>query len=402
MKHQPGSIMATTLHMPTFILGIVVLLYLASFVVFAVIRIVTGVSIQRLGYLSLRRISYEPKDGIKIEIRKLGLIFRRPTYSQPAWLSFVISDSQITVDLRKKAGTQDGEDLQAGKNQRRGERDAKNKPQKTEDTGEESKKRKMWDALQKFRSLLNRARKLVRYIRLVDVVITNAALVVTDVGTINIGSTTIMADTRREVVDRSRLFDHCVNLEPQQNPVEIKFSTKSVLFTPDGKESHEILDHCIVHAYGVLESGLEGVKDSAMAVKLGRMSIPYDVIMDCLQKYKAMRDGGSRKPSKRNLAKSLGVLMEEMAMPGSRTERMAEAVMEWKELLRSLLEGIKEIQFAIGHLVICKEVRSVQPAGKPLLVNIMMKELGMDIYRLDQKSPAHLMYALCVPPLRFS
>ena len=84
--------------------------------------------------------------------------------------------------------------------------------------------------------------------------------------------------------------------------------------------------------------------------------------------------------------------MEEMAVAGSRTERMAEAVMEWRVLLKSLLEGIKEIQLAIGHLVVSKRVHSVQPAGKPLIVTVTMKELGVDLHRLDQKSPAHQMY----------
>ncbi len=45
---------------PTFVLGVAVLLYLSSFVLFAVVRITTGLSIQRLGYFSLRRVAYVP------------------------------------------------------------------------------------------------------------------------------------------------------------------------------------------------------------------------------------------------------------------------------------------------------------------------------------------------------
>ncbi|KAK8076425.1 mitochondrial protein from FMP27-domain-containing protein [Apiospora phragmitis] len=89
---------------PTFIFGVIVLLYITSFVLFAVLRIVTGISIQRIGYFSLRRLAYTPKDGIKIEIRGLGLNVHRPTFSQPTWLSIVVSELVVTVDIKELEG----------------------------------------------------------------------------------------------------------------------------------------------------------------------------------------------------------------------------------------------------------------------------------------------------------
>jgi len=52
---------------PSSVLGLVVLFYLLSFVLFAIVRIATGVSIQRIGYLSLRHIAYTPRDGVRID-----------------------------------------------------------------------------------------------------------------------------------------------------------------------------------------------------------------------------------------------------------------------------------------------------------------------------------------------
>src|SRR6266496_4053672 len=93
---------------PTFILAIFVLLYLSSFVLFAIIRIVTGLSIQRIGYFSLRRLAYVPRDGFKIEIRGLGLNVHRPTFAQPTWLSIVVSELAITIDIRELEGNKPG------------------------------------------------------------------------------------------------------------------------------------------------------------------------------------------------------------------------------------------------------------------------------------------------------
>src|ERR1700712_3769751 len=104
---------------PSFIFGVIVLLYLSSFILFAILRILTGISIQRLGYFSLRRIAYTPKDGIKIEIRGLGLNLHRPTFAQPTWLSIVLTELAITVDLQaaegeKTAGTPDTDETTDG------------------------------------------------------------------------------------------------------------------------------------------------------------------------------------------------------------------------------------------------------------------------------------------------
>ena len=94
-----------------FLAGLLLLIYLLSFVLFAFIRIATGVSIQRLGLRGLRRIAFTPKDGLRIEIRGLGFSLHRPTFAQPTWVSVVLTELTVTVDLKalgekpqKKAG----------------------------------------------------------------------------------------------------------------------------------------------------------------------------------------------------------------------------------------------------------------------------------------------------------
>ena len=81
------------------VLGSLAFLYLSTFVVFALIRIATGISIQRLGYLSLRRIAYTPKEGIRVDIRRLGLHVHYPSFARPTWVSVRLSDIKVTVDI---------------------------------------------------------------------------------------------------------------------------------------------------------------------------------------------------------------------------------------------------------------------------------------------------------------
>ncbi|KAL7273053.1 Protein SABRE [Rhizina undulata] len=383
--------------LPTFALGIVVLLYLSTFIIFAVLRVLTGLSIQRVGYLSLKRISFAPKDGIKLEVRKLGLLLHRPTFAQPTWISIVIQDSHVTVDLKRlEAAEEDEKGKKAkGKGKEKPNVEANGNANANAETLKEAKGKAL-KKMEKIWEKMAKADKWMKYVQMVDVVVTNMNLTVVEVGTVQIGSMTVMVDTRRKN-DRDLRFDHCNALKGNQNPVELMFTTRSVLFFTEKKEPTEIMDHLVFNIYGVLEKDVQGIMDAAVAIKFGRISIPCDEILACVEKFKRLKKPGakqSRTPTVKEPGASLGTLMEEIAvLPAeSRTKRISEAVKESQELLQSFLNGFKEIQFAIGYLLVSKSVATVQPTGKPLRVIIGMKELGMDLHRLDQKSPAHRMY----------
>src|SRR5947207_14776468 len=81
----------------TSLLGALVILYLSSLVFFAIVRIITGVSIRRLGYLSLRGIGYA-KNGVQLDIKRIGLVLHRPTFSQPTWISLIIREAAIVLE----------------------------------------------------------------------------------------------------------------------------------------------------------------------------------------------------------------------------------------------------------------------------------------------------------------
>jgi hypothetical protein len=380
---------------PTFIFGVVVLLYLSSFILFAILRIVTGISIQRIGYFSLRRLAYTPKDGIKIEIRGLGLNLHRPTFAQPTWVSVVLTEFAITLDLSAtdKAGdTEDGasssvEDA-VGPNC---EFEPKRKPPSR--TASFSPQRsKSWERLTSIKERIKRMHRNINWIRMVDVVATNSSVTLVDVGQIQVGSLTMAVDTRRKMVDRARMFSHIKTAKKDQRPAEWMITIRSVLFTPDGKDSLEVLDHATLNIHGLLYKELDGLRDAAIALKLGRVHIPYDDIKTCINRYKGARNFYTRRRDSDAQEISVTDLIKELDRPGSREERLVQTVSDSKEFVSSILRGIKEVQFAVSYVGFTKKVDSVQPHGTPIYVNASMKEAGVDLHRLDQKSPAHRMY----------
>ncbi|QSZ37132.1 hypothetical protein DSL72_009225 [Monilinia vaccinii-corymbosi] len=385
---------------PTFIFGVTVLLYLSSFILFAIIRIITGISIQRIGYFSLRRLAFTPKDGVKIEIRGLGLNIHRPTFAQPTWLSIVLTGLAITLDLKVLDGdkaTPSPDEAGAVAEERQDESSSKVeseiKPLARHATSFEPHRSKMWKQLTSIKDRIKRLHRNIHWIQMVDIVASNSSVTVGDVGNIQLASLTMALDTRSKTVDRGRIFTHVKKENSNQRPAEWMLTIRSVLFTPEGGESLEVLDHLTLSIHGVLYKELDGLRDAAIALKLGRVHIPYDDIIICINKYK-----GRRKPRKTKEGKappediSVASLIGELERPGSEEENLVQTVSDYKEFASSILRGIKEVQFAVSFVGFSKKNTSVQPSGSPMYLNASMKEFGLDLHRLDQKSPAHRMY----------
>ncbi|TVY84876.1 UPF0648 protein [Lachnellula suecica] len=381
---------------PTFIFGVFVLLYLSSFILFAVLRILTGISIQRVGYFSLRRLAYTPKDGIKIEIRGLGLNLHRPTFAQPTWLSIVLTELALTVDLKATEGEKgaDSEDVPEivieGVDGPSCEFEPKKKPASRK-ASVGVQRSKSWERLNGMKERIKRMHRKINWIRMVDVVATNTSVTVVDVGQIQVGNFTMAVDTRRKMVDRGRMFSHVKTAKKSQRPAEWMLTLRSVLFTPEGRESLEILDHATLNIHGLLYKELDGLRDAAIALKLGRVHIPYDDITTCINRYKGCL-GLYEKETSENEEISVKEIIEELDQPGSREENLVQTVSDSKEFVSSILRGIKEVQFAVSFVGFTTKISSIQPRGSPVYLNASMKEVGVDLHRLDQKSPAHRMY----------
>ncbi|OIW33364.1 hypothetical protein CONLIGDRAFT_677157 [Coniochaeta ligniaria NRRL 30616] len=383
---------------PTFIFGIFVLLYLSSFVVFAVIRILTGLSIQRVGYFSLRRLAYTPHDGFKIEIRGLGLHVHRPTFAQPTWLSIVVDELVVTVDITELEGRKYNDDTQTTGEDADDAGDEQQKPLRipivrveSDSTG--STRSKTWEHLTKAKDRFKRLHRKVNWLRMVDIVATNSTVNVANVGNLQFGSLTIAVDTRRKMVDRARFFfgGRAGKKSPEQLQAEWIVTLRSVLFTADGHESLEVLDSASLNIHGYLYEALDGLRDAAIALKLGRLHIPYDDVLHSASRYKKIM-AQMKEPVAADLEDTVDEVMHELDTPGSTDHDLIQTVSDSKEFVSSMLRGVKEVQFAVSFVGVTKKVETVKTSGTPVLLNASMKEVGIDLHRLDPKSAAHRMY----------
>ena len=389
---------------PTFVFGILVLLYLSSFVLFAVVRIITGLSIQRIGYFSLRRLAYTPRDGLRIEIRGLGLNIHRPTFAQPTWLSVVVDELAVTVDIgelekAKARGIASGEgesDSDAA-----GRKSAPTTPRLPETPGTAPRdaaadgRSKTWKRLARVKDQVKRLHRKVNWLCMVDLVAANSTVTIAGVGNVQVGSVTVAVDTRRKTTDRARFFlQGRADRGRQKQQAEWIVTLRSVLFTAEGGEPLEVLDSATLNIHGYLYEALDdGLHDTAIALKLGRVHIPYDDVSHSVARYREIRrktDRGAARPEPAD--ELVDQVIQELDVPGSTSHKLMQTVSDSKELVSSVLSAVKEVQLAVSFIGLTKKFDAVKPAGAPVVLTASMKEMGIDLHRLDPKSPAHRMY----------
>lgn len=381
-----------TLFNPTSILVGFLLLYLSSFLIFAIVRIATGISIQRIGYFSLRRIAYSPREGVQIELRGLGFSLHPPSFTQPTWISLRLTEPKITLDPsavgKPKAGADTGDGLDPGTSTE----DLTNPEEDQSPRPPPQPRSKTWKTLTKVKERVKRLHHHLNWLALVDVVAVNASVHFLEAGQIHVGSMSVAVDTRRKMVERGKVFRRQKNTSREQRPAEWILNIQNILLAVDGGEPTELLDNVGVNIHGMLYKGLEGLRDASVAVKIGRMHLPFDDLRMLFQKVKQSRQVPRGPANDTEDEISFADFVEELDKPGSREDAIVQTVADCKEFVSSLLRGIQEIQVALSFFRLSRPVQSLSSGKNSVYLNVVSHELGIDLHRMDQKSPAHRMY----------
>lgn len=384
-----------TLFSPTAILVGFLLLYASSFVIFAVVRVATGISIQRIGYFSLRRIAYAPREGVQIELRGLGLSLHPPSFAQPTWISVKLTELKVTLDPRAlgkhTVGCTNEQGLQESQNApcNSGGRDGRGGSQRASSDSRGG----TWTRLSRIKEKLQRLHRLINWLALVDVVAANTTIHLLEAGQIQVGSLSLAVDTRLKMVERGKVFRRHKHKSREQQPAEWIMSVHNIMLAVDGREPVEILDNMTVNVHGLLYKDLEGLRDASIVVKIGRMHIPYDDLTTMFQRIKQSMPPPTIATANATDRKiSISEYVEELDKPGSQDGVIAQTVVDFKEFLSSLLRGIQDIQVTLSFFRLSRALQSLSPDQHAMYLNVVSHELGIDLHRMDQKSPAHRMY----------
>lgn len=337
---------------------------------------------------------------MQIDIRGLGLSFHRPSFSRPTWVSLRLTDLKVTLNPYA---------LDNGWGKLRDENVFESQvpspdldsPSDTSDKGFSSSfyqhqfkpRSKTWKRLTALKERIKRLHRQIHWLAMIDVVALNTTIQFVDAGLIQVGSFTVAVDTRRNMVDRGKLFRHKKDYSSKQRPAEWMITIRNVLLVVDGREPMELLDNLQLDIHGHLHKDLEGLRDTSVAVKIGRLHVPYDDLTAFSQKVQQAKQSHAKfEVTEIDDEISFADFVEELDRPGSREEAIVQTVADSKEFASSSLRGIEEVQVALSFFRISRSFSSLSGKRNSLHLNVVTHEIGIDLHRMDPKSPAHRMY----------
>lgn len=265
---------------------------------------------------------------------------------------------------------------------------------------EEPQSNKMWRKLTDVKQYLKRLHKQVHWLTLVDVVANDTTLRLANSGGIRVGSFSLSVDTRRKTIEQGKLFRHKKEATSNQQPAEWICHVRNIVLAVDDREPVEILDNLGLNVHGLLHQDVDGLRDVSVSVKTGKLHVPYDDLVELREKFSESKHQHQQQhaPSDHERHQkgaggvSFAAFVEELDRPGSREESIVQTVADSREFLSSILRGIQEIQLGISFFRASCTIEHPIKSQKPIFLNLVTHELGVDLHKMDPSLPAHRMY----------
>ena len=362
----------------TSVAAVGLLIYLSTFILLAILRVATGISVQRIGYFSLRHISYTPREGLRIDLRGLGLSVHRPTFAQPTWISIVFQELRLTIDpaaLEHSPTEPATHHFPAETVDAKGGHNGGRKPRV-------QRQSQLWKKLTKVKEQIKRLHRQIHLLRMFDINAVDTSAEIVGVGYVQISSFTASVYTRRKLLDRGRLFRHKKDPLGDQKPAEWVFTIRSILMGVGGRDPIEVLDTMTINIHGLLYRDREGLRDTSIAIKGGRLYVPVDELIQFSGKGRKVTNPPEQFEAMSPIDEiSFEDVAKELDSPGSREAAIVQTVADSKEFFRSTLQSVQEVQVGMSFVRISKEIESLRQANLPLVANVVVHEIGVDLHR---------------------
>lgn len=359
-------------------------LYLLTFLIFAIIRVVTGISIKRMGYFALCHVSYSPKPHVYIYARRIGLSFHRPTLTRPGWVSVYLSNLEITIDA--EYFTESGSHHKKAKK-------SKPKPKpvpKIPTEGETEYLVKEWIPENSF--LFHVIQFVLNHGKYIDFSASNSVMTIAQVGTVLLGNLIIKVDLRLNsgVTDSNKFTGTLDNHKFKQGeaPIFARFLIQDMLFTagdPDevkqAKDGHsEVIDFVVMDTKGIIDKANLHLKDLSISWRLGAVKIQGEHWIEAVSQFKKLKAAKSPPNSPPASPEAPAVDLP----PHTRT--LAE------KLSIAAVRVIKEIEFKITSMSITNAPldfinHSHVPLKQKAMFTSSTQDFSLDLRRLNSKNP---------------
>ncbi|PRT52823.1 hypothetical protein B9G98_00443 [Wickerhamiella sorbophila] len=266
-------------------------LYLATLVVFAILRIFTGISIKRIGYFSLKHIVFHPKTGVEVHIGKLGISFHRPTVARPGWISLHVNNCEVVIDTKT---------LSSNRFPLEESKKAKKKPKNGADMPSRKETKDFFNEHQTIqlvpksnKQLFRMAQWLLPRLKVIDINFGSLSVTYTDVATLVVGYSSYRMDGRslnHKSATRTRTVETLDSYELKPGEMKIisrlQLADVYIATSLDDEDPHQVLDSLSLTFSGVLNKEQLSLKELQFGLQGGIVNINCERFLQILAKIK--------------------------------------------------------------------------------------------------------------------
>uniref|UniRef100_A0A060SXZ0 ARAD1A12738p n=1 Tax=Blastobotrys adeninivorans TaxID=409370 RepID=A0A060SXZ0_BLAAD len=371
-------------------LGYLLIIYLCSFLVLAIIRILTGVSIKRLGYFSLRHVSFSPKPGIHVSIGAIGLSFHRPSVARPGWLHVYCSNTDVSLD--SKIVLHPGFEMFSKESD--SSKHKKSFDNCTEIDGD-------WAIAPPKTTLFYLTRFILRYNKYLEIIATSTAVTYTDIASIVVGSLSFKVDLR-DIRNRQHNTTFVGTLDThkfKQGEISAycRLMCQDFYISKrfDDPTPREFLDYLGVDITGVLGTNDLSIKDISLALKLGHALMLVDKAEHVMKAVKNVRQqiadeehiNLDEEPTSTGPASP--TLSAQSSPPALLTETDKRNL---SKIGTILVRVVKEVEFRVGYFGVSGWDVTSPDGAQTMSFQGGAKDLVLDLRRLNPQSPGFKLF----------
>lgn len=395
------------------------IIYLTTLVLFALLRLFTGISVKRIGYFCLRHITINPKQGIEIRIGRLGLFPHRPTVARPGFFTFLVANLEVHVDpeelvrsadfqKKKKQSNEDG----SSKSSDQSDSDSDETSKTGEDASDKPKSKGLnLDDLDMFEGVqllspdswkFKMAQWLVSHLQVFNLQFQGTSVVVHGITSVICTSIYMRLDLRKTLNAKLSNFVGTLDsyrLEDGELPISAKLNIVDV-YTAQSLEDEEpwqVFGDLHFDISGVLNVAKLRVKEFGVQVHSGRFQIDVDHLIKTIKKIsrtRTMRDIADTvlSPPDENegdekASPAPEVVKDEASASPEQTSNNNKGFLYSEKLNKtatSVLKLIMRIQFTIGFTEILRI--PVSEGKDTAYIAMSMKDLNFDMSRMNPKN----------------
>ncbi|KAK9469996.1 mitochondrial protein from FMP27-domain-containing protein, partial [Dipodascopsis tothii] len=354
--HAPEGVSLVLIEIGALVCGF----HLLAFIVLAFIRIFTGISIHRVGYLSLNHVGLSPAPGVHVDVRRIRLYLHRPSFARPSLVTVSVNDLHVFVDGPQKT------------------RDAARDGPEPADDGPASPAARALAALARLQRAVQVLHRHVGWCKLVDLSVRSASLTVDDIGTAYMRTFNCYLDSKPVSAQSPHLYSVSCDyqaIKDTHGSVSLYLSLKDVHFRRPGAAVEELLDYALFELHDVYSFRTLVSTDIVVGFRVGNISVPFDTTLAVLRGFERRRAAmrrSSRAPSP----------------PGDR-KPSADCVRLLGAAER-LMGMVREVQLHVTRIGVHHVSPQVAPSSTDTVsFSASTKDFTIDLRRLNPRSPGH-------------